>query len=192
MPSESNWLLLISYDGTNYNGWQVQPNQPTIEGTLENALHRLTGQVIKIHGSGRTDAGVHSLNQTASFSVVSEFSPEKWRIALNGVLPDDLVVKHVQHVPSDFHARHSSVGKRYRYLVCNLPYRSPFSRNKSWWVRKSLNLEAIREASSYLIGKRDFSAFRAAACSSPNPNKDLREILCHVKPWLHANLCFEL
>ena len=102
------------------------------------------------------------------------------------------MVKHVQQVPSDFHARHSSVGKRYRYLVCNLPYRSPFSRNKSWWVRKSLNLEAIREASSYLIGEHDFSAFRAAACSSPNPNKDLREILCDVKPWLHANLCFEL
>ena len=94
MPPESNWLLLISYDGTNYNGWQVQPNQPTIEGTLENALQRLTGQDIKVHGSGRTDAGVHGLNQTASFSVVSEFSPEKWRIALNGVLPDDLVVKH--------------------------------------------------------------------------------------------------
>ena len=191
MPSESNWLLLLSYDGTNYNGWQVQPNQPTIEGTLEEALLRLTGNIVKVHGSGRTDAGVHGLNQTATFSVVSEFSPEKWRLALNGVLPDDLVVKHVQQVPAAFHARHSSIGKRYRYLVCNLPYRSPFSRNKSWWVRKPLDLDAMREAASELTGRNDFSAFRAAGCSSPNPVKDLREILCDVKPWLHANLCLE-
>ena len=191
MPSESNWLLLLSYDGTNYNGWQVQPNQPTIEGTLEEALLRLTGNIVKVHGSGRTDAGVHGLNQAATFSVVSGFSPEKWRLALNGVLPDDLVVKHVQQVPAAFHARHSSIGKRYRYLVCNLPYRSPFSRNKSWWVRKPLDLDAMREAASELTGRNDFSAFRAAGCSSPNPVKDLREILCDVKPWLHANLCLE-
>ena len=191
MPSESNWLLLLSYDGTNYNGWQVQPNQPTIEGTLEEALLRLTGNIVKVHGSGRTDAGVHGLNQTATFSVVSGFSPEKWRLALNGVLPDDLVVKHVQQVPAAFHARHSSIGKRYRYFVCNLPYRSPFSGNKSWWVRKPLDLDAMREAASELTGRHDFSAFRAAGCSSPNPVKDLREILCDVKPWLHANLCLE-
>ena len=191
MPSESNWLLLLSYDGTNYNGWQVQPNQPTIEGTLEEALLRLTGNIVKVHGSGRTDAGVHGLNQTATFSVVSGFSPEKWRLALNGVLPDDLVVKHVQQVTAAFHARHSSIGKRYRYLVCNLPYRSPFSRNKSWWVRKPLDLDAMREAASELTGRHDFSAFRAVGCSSPNPVKDLREILCDVKPWLHANLCLE-
>ena len=157
----------------------------------EEALLRLTGKIVKVHGSGRTDAGVHGLNQTATFSVVSGFSPEKWRLALNGVLPDDLVVKHVQQVPAAFHARHSSIGKRYRYLVCNLPYRSPFSRNKSWWVRKPLDLDAMREAASELTGRNDFSAFRAAGCSSPNPVKDLREILCDVKPWLHANLCLE-
>ena len=82
VPSESNWLLLISYDGTNYNGWQVQPTNITIEGTLENALLRLTG--LSKFTVERTDARVHGLNQTASFRVVSEFSPEKWRIALRG------------------------------------------------------------------------------------------------------------
>ena len=101
MPSESNWLLLISYDGTNYNGWQVQPNQPTIEGTLENALHRLTGQVVKVRFRANRCRGPRSEPDRELF-VVSEFSPEKWRIALNGVLPDDLVVKHVQQVPRIF------------------------------------------------------------------------------------------
>ena len=193
MPSESNWLLLLSYDGTNYNGWQIQPNQPTIEGTLEEALRQLTGKTIKVHGSGRTDSGVHGLNQTATFSISSSsFGPEKWRIALNGVLPDDLVVKHVQQVPGSFHARHSAIGKRYRYLVCNLPYHSPFSRNKGWWVRKPLDLEAIRLASTYLLGRHDFTAFRASGCTSPNPVKEIREVSCHIKKWHHANVCFEI
>ncbi len=170
-----NWLLLISYDGACYRGWQVQPNHHTIEGALESALQRLTGESVKVFGAGRTDSGVHALNQTASFVSSKPFSPEKWRVSLNAVLPEDIVVKHVQPVPDDFHARHSAVGKRYRYQICNLPYHPPFARKTSWWVRFPLDIEAMREAASHFVGEHDFSAFRAAQCSSPNPVKELRE-----------------
>ena len=192
MQAEFNWLLLLSYDGTCYHGWQVQPTQTTIEGTLEAALLKLTGKQIKVHGAGRTDAGVHALNHTACFSCVSVFSPEKWRDALNAVLPDDLVVKCVQKVPQDFHARHSAIGKRYRYQVFNLPYKNPFAEKKSWWVPRRLELGAIREAAAELTGTHDFSAFRASGCTSPNPVKELREISIDEKRRLHATLCFEL
>lgn len=176
MTARRNWLLLLSYDGAGYHGWQVQPQQATIEGALESAIHHLTGEPVKVFGAGRTDSGVHALNQTAGFISSTLFSPEKWRVALNAVLPDDIVVKHVQPVPDDFHARHSAIGKRYRYLICNLPYQPPFARKTSWWVRFPLDVEAMRKAGSRFVGEHDFSAFRAAQCSSPNPVKELREL----------------
>ena len=179
MPSAQNWLLLLSYEGTCYHGWQVQHNSPTIEDTLEQAVKRLTGESVKVHGAGRTDSGVHALNFTANFKAIAENikTAEKWRVALNAVLPADIVVKYAQTVAADFHARHSAVGKRYRYLIFNLPYQSPFSRSQSWWISSDLDIELMRKAADKLIGKHDFSAFRAASCISPSPVKDLREIV---------------
>ena len=123
MPSAQNWLLLLTYEGTCYHGWQVQPNSPTIEETLELAVRSLTGETVKVHGAGRTDTGVHALNFTANFTAIAENfeTAEKWRVALNAVLPPDIVVKYAQTVAADFHARHSAVGKRYRYQISNLP-----------------------------------------------------------------------
>ncbi|MBC8259256.1 MAG: tRNA pseudouridine(38-40) synthase TruA [SAR324 cluster bacterium] len=178
MPSAQNWLLLLAYDGTCYHGWQVQPNSPSIQETLEQAITSLTGETVKVNGAGRTDSGVHALNFTVNFSAVANNfkTAEKWRVALNAVLPPDIVVKYAQKVSADFHARHNAVGKRYRYLISNQPYQSPFSLNQSWWVSHSLDIKLMREAAGLLVGKHDFSAFRAASCSSPSPLKDLREI----------------
>ena len=178
MPSAQNWLLLLTYEGTCYHGWQVQHNSPTIENTLEQAVERLTGEHVKVHGAGRTDSGVHALNFTANFTAIAEnfTTAEKWRVALNAVLPADIVVKYAQTVDANFHARHSAIGKRYRYLISNLPYESPFSRSQSWWISTNLEIDLMRKAADLLIGKQDFSAFRAASCISPSPVKDLRKI----------------
>ena len=178
VPSAQNWLLLLTYEGTCYHGWQVQINTPTIEDTLEHAIKRLTGESVKVHGAGRTDAGVHALNFTANFTTVAKKikTAEKWRVALNAVLPPDIVVKFAQTVAADFHARHNAIGKRYRYQISNLPYQSPFSRNQSWWISSDLDIELMCESAKLLIGKHDFSAFRAASCTSASPVKELWEI----------------
>ena len=194
MPSAQNWLLLLTYEGTCYHGWQVQPNSPTIEETLEQAVKRLTGETVKVHGAGRTDSGVHALNFTANFTAKTENfkTAEKWRVALNAVLPPDIVVKYAQTVAADFHARHSAVGKRYRYLISNLPYKPPFSLNQSWWVSQDLDIDLMREAADLLVGKHDFSAFRAASCSSPSSVKDLRVIEIFEVRSRHSTLQIEM
>ncbi len=122
-------MILLKFDGTSYHGWQVQPNVPTIEKTIEQAIQRLTGKFVEVNGAGRTDSGVHALNFTANFKISSKNlnTPEKWRKALNAVLPNDIVVKSIQAVHNEFHARHSAIGKRYRYLIYNSPYHSVFS-----------------------------------------------------------------
>jgi len=173
---ENNWLLLLSYQGAAYHGWQIQPSHPSIEGELEQAILRLTGVPTKVHGAGRTDSGVHALNQTASFSSKKDFSAQKWRQALNAVLPNDIVVKQVLSVDSDFHARHSAIGKQYRYLIYNAPYCPPFARSCSWWTPAPLNLDKMQQAAEILLGTHDFSAFRSVQCSSPNTVKTLSKI----------------
>ncbi len=178
MPTAKNWLILIKFDGTRYHGWQVQPNSSTIERTVEKAVEKLTGEFVEVHGAGRTDSGVHALNFTANFrsSTANFKNPENWRKALNAVLPNDIVVKCIRTVPKKFHARHSAIGKRYRYLINNLPYNSAFSQNHSWWINKNLDIKLMREAATVLVGENDFSAFRSTNCTSTNPIKNLKEI----------------
>ncbi len=193
MSSPQNWLILLSYNGTNFHGWQVQPNTVTIEGSLENSILQLTGKTVRVHGAGRTDAGVHALNFTANFHISSSNfdQPEKWCRALNAVLPSDIVVKDIQKIPQNFHARHNSVAKRYRYSICNLPFQPPFSIKKSWWIRHPLNVVDMREASAILVGENDFSAFRASHCSSLKPVKTLSEISIFEKRTSSATLNIE-
>lgn len=168
--------MLLAYDGINYHGWQIQKKDPSIEEELEQAILKLTGIETPVCGAGRTDAKVHAFNQTASFQSPASFNAERWRLALNAVLPQDICVKSVLSVPLDFHARHSAIGKRYRYLIYNKPYTSPFARYHSWWVKRALNLQAMEEAAQHFLGEHDFSAMRASQCSSPSAIKTLRDI----------------
>ena len=176
-PSNSNWLLLLSYDGFNYHGWQVQNEENTIEGELEKAIRTLTGKCVKVFGAGRTDSKVHAINQTAHFFSNADFSAESWCSAFNAVLPPDIAVKCVLPVSSTFHARHSSLAKRYRYLIHNKPYPSPFNSHYSWWLRRPLDLNAMRQAARHFIGEHDFSAFRSSRCLSPSPVKIINDII---------------
>lgn len=194
VPSAQNWLLLLTFDGTCYHGWQVQPDSPTIQDTLEKAIQRLTGETVRVHGAGRTDSGVHALNYTANFALTSKNinTAEKWRSALNAVLPDDIVVKAAQTASEDFHARHSAIGKLYRYLICNNSYHSPFAKYQSWLVSQTLDIKLMRQAAEVLTGEHDFSAFRAASCSSPNTVKNIRGISISKSLYDNSTLLIEI
>ncbi len=156
-----NFKLIIEYDGTTYHGWQRQKDVPTVQGTIEAALETMTGRLVTVIGSGRTDAGVHALNQVAHFFVDTKLTPEIFIKGLNGLLPGDIVIKDCQVVARPFHARYDAWSKAYDYYIWNRPIPAALFRQYAWHVKKSLNLNTMRKAMSCLKGKHDFSAFQA-------------------------------
>jgi tRNA pseudouridine38-40 synthase len=152
--------LLIEYDGTNYRGWQVQPDGPTIQGMLEEKLSRLTSERIHVIGSGRTDSGVHALGQVAHFRTQSQMDIRTIQRALNSLLPPDIVIREVEEVDEGFHARKQSKSKVYEYRILNRNLRSVFHRGYVWHIPQKLNLAEMKKATQSLIGEHDFSAFR--------------------------------
>ncbi len=174
--SRRNLKLTIEYEGTAYHGWQVQPNGVTIQEVIERVLLRLTGRRPKVVASGRTDAGVHAEAQIAHFHTESAMECWKLRRGLNALLPDDIVIRRVEVVSDDFHARFSARGKTYRYVILNRSAPSVFERNRCWHVCFRLDLSAMREAAACLQGCHDFSAFRAADCCAKHPNREIHFI----------------
>jgi len=156
-----NIKLVIEYDGTNYQGWQVQPKGPTIQGVIEEKLSLITGEEVNLIGSGRTDAGVHALGQVASFKTQSQMDGRSIQRALNSLLPTDIVIKKVEEVEEDFHARKQSKSKIYEYRILNRPIRSAFHRGYAWHIPQKLNLKEMEKAAQSLIGEHDFSSFRS-------------------------------
>jgi len=168
-----NLKLLIEYDGTNYFGWQLQPQKPTIQGTIEETWKQITGEQIHLIGSGRTDAGVHAIGQVAHFKTQSLLTLQAIQRALNSLLPSDIVIKEVVEVASDFHARKMAKRKVYEYRILNAPLPSVFHRGYAWHIPQPLDLEKIKRATQNLIGKHDFSSFR----STGSPTKTtIREV----------------
>lgn len=151
----------ISYDGTAYAGWQVQPRDMTVQQKLEETLAELTQQRTKVHGSGRTDQGVHARRQVAHFDLARPRSPRMLKRGLNALLPDDVRILRATRAPADFHARRSARSKQYRYYIWNDDIVPPFLRNYRTRVRRELDIEAMRRAASYLRGRHDFAAFAA-------------------------------
>ncbi|MBI3609913.1 MAG: tRNA pseudouridine(38-40) synthase TruA [Nitrospirae bacterium] len=167
-----NIKLIIEYDGARYHGWQRQPDVPTIQGELEEAVFKITKERLTVVGAGRTDAGVHAEGQAAHFKTKARLTPDAWQRALNSLLPEDIVVLTAQKVPDRFHARYSAVGKTYRYRILNRRYRPAIGRRHVWTVYLPLNMRRMRAAAKTLIGKHDFSSFqgsnhsaRTAACT---------------------------
>ncbi|MBI5047410.1 MAG: tRNA pseudouridine(38-40) synthase TruA [Deltaproteobacteria bacterium] len=169
-----NIKLLIEYQGTNYAGWQIQQNLPTIQGTIQEKVKIITGEDIKLTASSRTDAGVHALGQVANFCTESHIPPHSMQMGINALLPDDIVIKDAAEVSPDFDSRRSAKAKTYRYLILNRSYPSAIYRNFSWHVFQKLNIDAMRTAATYLIGKKDFTSFRASECDAMH---FVREIL---------------
>lgn len=154
--------LTVAYDGTDYNGWQVQPGVPTIEGELNKALSALTGENIAVIGASRTDAGVHALGNVAVFDTDSTILPERFSYALNTLLPKDVVVVAAEAVDGSFHPRHCNTVKTYEYRYDNALFPNPLMRRYAWHVRHLMDLEAMARASRCLVGEHDFKSFCCA------------------------------
>jgi tRNA pseudouridine38-40 synthase len=160
----AKFRLLISYDGTHYEGWQVQKNGLGVQQLVEEALQKLFPSAGRVHGSSRTDTGVHALGMVAHFDIPkAEFkmTMRKLALALNAFLPDDIRVMDARRAKADFHARFSAKGKQYRYFVWNHTAMNPLLRTQAWHVPLPLDLEAMRCAARVFIGKHDFKSFAA-------------------------------
>ena len=156
----ANYKLTISYDGTEYKGWQYQPDQRTVQGTIHKALQIITKRKPKLYGAGRTDAGVHALGQVANFHTRLSIPPDSMKRAINSLLPPDIRIIKCEIVGDKFNARFHSKGKVYEYRLFNGEVISPFLQRYTAHVRgPSLNIEAMREAASFLVGEKDFSSF---------------------------------
>lgn len=160
--------LILEYDGTNYHGWQIQPNLPTIQGTLEAVIGRVAQQDVNVTGAGRTDAGVHALGQVANFTTTACLSAEEWQRALNGLLPTDIAVVSVEPAPDTFHARFDAKSKLYRYLLHTRVHRSALSRSKVLHYPHLPDLDAMEAAARALIGTHDFSSFQGSPTDTEN------------------------
>ncbi len=154
--------IIVSYDGTNYGGWQLQKNAPSIQGELERALKTLTGSRIVIQSAGRTDAGVHALGQCAHFDYPGSIPPEKLPFVFNSMLPRDIRVIHAEQAEDAFHARYDAKGKRYIYTIYNSPHSSALLYNRTMHVPQPLDIESMRAAAQHIIGTHDFKAFCAS------------------------------
>ena len=154
-----NYCLTIEYDGFAYHGWQRQKNDPTIQGEIEKALGIMTHQKVVVNGSGRTDAGVHALAQTANFKSDAGLSAEAFQLGLNSLLKDDIVIKDCRVVADDFHARYNATGKVYQYRILNSRIPSAIRRNQVWHIRKELDFYGMQKAAAFVMGEHDFKAF---------------------------------
>ena len=151
--------LTVAYDGTNYCGWQVQPNGVSIQSTLQKAIENLLGEKTDVTGASRTDSGVHALGQVAVFDTDKNIPDWKYALAINQRLPKDIVVQKSEEVPLDFHPRYTDVEKTYEYRILNRRTQLPKERLYSYFVPKKLNVDKMREAGVYLVGEHDFKSF---------------------------------
>jgi tRNA pseudouridine38-40 synthase len=161
------YKITVAYDGTNYYGWQVQPGKVTIQGEIERAIEHLTGSPVRIHHSGRTDAGVHAKGQVAHFNLRQPVDPGRFMNGLNAQLGLDIRIMKMEAVDPDFNARYDAVSKEYRYFIWNGQAVPPELRLYRLHERRRLNIAAMRQAAEQLVGKHDFAAFTV------NPRREI-------------------
>ncbi len=166
-------LAIVEYDGTDFEGFQVQGRGRTVQGEMERALHKITGEKIRVTGAGRTDTGVHALGQGAHFDTAWERDLSVLHRAMNAVLPNDIAIHSLRNVPDDFSARYDAVSRAYRYTILNQSARSPLARRYALVVHQPLDVEAMNAAARCLIGKHDFGAFG----TPPHGDNSVREMI---------------
>jgi tRNA pseudouridine38-40 synthase len=174
--------LTLEYDGSRFVGWQVQPNGPSVQGVVQDAIEKLCGARVRVTGAGRTDAGVHARGQVASLEPPRELPLPAWTAGLNGHLPEDVACVRAEEAPQGFDARRWARGKRYVYRILRSPTRSPLLRGWAWEVRRPLDVAAMRAALAALRGRHDFSALRAADCPSRTTVREVRRLEIDVEP----------
>jgi len=166
----SRLKLVVAYDGASFSGWQSQVNRNTIQDHLESAFQRICSKPVRVHGAGRTDAGVHAIAQCAHVDLPTRrYEAERWTSALNGILPSTIRVLRCQFVSENFHARYSAKGKIYRYRIWNAVVLSPFERGRAWHVVVPLEFDGMVIAAKEFCGKHDFASF-AANRGKPEPD----------------------
>ena len=171
-----NYKLTLQYDGTDFHGWQVQGGERTVQGELARVLALLEGGAVAVHGSGRTDAGVHAEGQVASVKLNREFTPDRLRRALNGNLTRDVRVVEAATVPEDFHARYSARGKTYVYRIFNAPVMSPFWSRYALHEARGLDPELMRGAARLFLGEHDWTAFSSAQTEAQTRVRTITEL----------------
>ena len=175
----TRYKITIEYDGTNLLGWQKQLDGPSVQDFLEKALYALCSQAIGVSGAGRTDAGVHASGQVAHFDLETRLDDFRIREALNAhlrALEAPVCVLEAEKAGADFHARFSAQGRIYVYKILNRRAPPVLQKNRVWWIPVPLDAEKMRRAARFLLGRHDFSSFRAAACQASSPIKTLDKL----------------
>ena len=158
----ANWKITLAYDGTDFRGWQVQPDLPTVQGLLAEAIERITGESVLPQGSGRTDAGVHAMAQVASFPLAAPIPPENLQRALNRTLPAAIRILEAETVPPDFHARHSAKSKWYEYRIYRGELCPPWTARYVYALNWPIDVNALHAAAEVFLGEHDFTSFAAS------------------------------
>ena len=175
-PAPHRLALGVAYRGQDYLGWQSQPGGRTVQDALERALSAFAARPVKTVCAGRTDTGVHALNQVVHLDTEIKRELTSWVRGTNRYLPGDIAVQWAREVTPQFHARNSARGRRYRFVVLQSPVRPALETGLVGWTHKPLDVQAMREAAAHLLGEHDFSSFRSSECQSPTPVKTLRGI----------------
>jgi len=168
--------LGVEYDGSGFSGWQSQPDVPTVQDALQRALSGIAGVPISVVAAGRTDTGVHGIEQVVHFDTDIQRPLTAWVRGANAFLPRGVAVLWAHEVSDEFHARFSAHGRSYRYLLLNRPVRSALQYGKMGWFHQPLALEQMQLAAQFLLGEHDFSAFRAAECQAKSPIKKITHL----------------
>ncbi|MCS7305043.1 MAG: tRNA pseudouridine synthase A [Thermoguttaceae bacterium] len=168
--------IIVAYDGTEFSGWQIQPNQRTVQGVLEVVLRQLTGQSVRVWGASRTDAGVHALGQVAAFSLNTQLTPEELLRGINALLPPDVVVLQLEEASPRFWPSRDATAKRYRYVIYDGPIRHIFLRRYAWQIDQRLDAAAMHQAAQSLVGTHDFASFQSARSPRPDTIRTLFEV----------------
>jgi tRNA pseudouridine38-40 synthase len=170
----TRWRLTIEFDGGPFMGWQRQDHGPSVQQTLEQAIHRMTGELATVHGAGRTDAGVHALAMTAHVDITKNVTEHRLREGLNALVrPQPVSVLAAEHAPEDWHARFSCIERRYLYRILNRRAPAALDAGRVWHVAVPLDVEAMQEGAAHLVGYHDFTTFRSVHCQSESPVKTL-------------------
>lgn len=186
----TNIKVTLQYDGTDFNGWQIQKGQPgsrTVQSELKRAVEKIVGEPISLVGAGRTDAGVHARGQTANFFTSKPIPEDKWTVALNSVLPEDIRITDAGEVPQEFHAQYSAIGKTYCYYIRTSPCEDVFTRHFSLHCPRPLEVSRMEYAAARLVGTRNFQAF----CSSGSKVENFERRIFEAGFMLQNGMCQE-
>ena len=170
------YVACIEYEGTKYHGWQRLSHASSVQEEVEKALSFVANHEVAISCAGRTDSGVHGIGQIIHFESDAKRNEKAWRMGCNTNLPDDIVLRWIQPVDDDFHARFSARSRRYRYIILNNQIRPALLNKKVCWYREALDEKPMQEAATLLLGEHDFSSFRAAGCQAKHAIRELQEI----------------